>query len=91
MESSKKFHRKLGNFKKIPEMLRFDVSFPAVLPIAKFRRFSKTFHRKLGNFKKIPEMLRFDGKFLTVHPKPKVRRFLVKNCKTSALNCSTRK
>ena len=38
MESSKKFHRKLGNFKKIPEMLRFDVSFPAVLPIAKFRR-----------------------------------------------------
>ena len=36
---SKTFHRKLGNFKKISEMLGLDVEFPAVLPIAKLRRF----------------------------------------------------
>ena len=32
-------HRKLGNFKKIPEILGFYGAFPAVSPIAKFRRF----------------------------------------------------
>ena len=35
--SSKTFHRKLRKFKKIPEMLEFDVEFPAVHPVAKFR------------------------------------------------------
>ena len=32
-------HRKLGNCKKIPEMLGFYGAFPAVPLIAKFRRF----------------------------------------------------
>ena len=70
--NSKILHRKLGNFKKIPEMLGLDVEFPVVLPIAKFRRFfvknfkkisSKTFYSKLGNLKKVPEMLRLMANF----------------------------
>ena len=35
----KAFQRKLQKLKKLPEMLGFDGEFPAVQPIAKFRRF----------------------------------------------------
>ena len=64
-------------------MLGFDIKFPAVRHIAKFRRFlvklsSKTFHIKLGKIKKIPDMLGFQDKFPAVHPIAKFRYFLVK-------------
>ena len=38
--------RKLGNFKKIPEMLGFDGKYPAVQPKAKFWRFLVKYRKK---------------------------------------------
>ena len=38
--------RKLGNFKKIPELLEFDGEYPAGHPKAKFWRFLVKKHRK---------------------------------------------
>ena len=40
--------RKLGNFKKIPEMLGFDDEYPAVHPKAKFWGFSVKSRKKLA-------------------------------------------
>ena len=85
--SSKTFHRKLGYFKKIPEILGFDGKFLAFDEIAKVRRFLvKNCKRSALNnphentkFQKTSEMLGFGGEFPAVIPKAKFCRFLVKN------------
>ena len=75
--SSKLFHSKWRNFKKISEILGFDGEFPGVSAIAKLSGFliknwkkisSKTFNRKWENFKKTPEIIGFDGEVAIIHP-----------------------
>ena len=44
--SLKSFHRKLGDFKKVPEMLGFDIEFPALHAKAKFRHLMKKYCKK---------------------------------------------
>ena len=79
-------------------MLGFDVEFPALHAIHKFRLFlkkklqeisSKSFQRKLGNCKKSREKLGFDGKFPAVSTIAKLPGFLIKNLKKSALKYLT--
>ena len=85
--SSEKFQRKLGDSKKIPEILGFDGKFLAVDEIAKVRRFwVKNCKRSAINdphentkFQKIAKILGFDGEFPAVIPIAKFCRFLVKN------------